>query len=294
VQVTAYRNDDHENAIPSLVAHLLGIDTLGVSATAIAEAKDATATNCLRPIAIPDRWQEIDAPPWSEASTFDQSNPDPSLRDSYARPEPVTAGYGFRLSDPCLAEGVIPSCGYGAMVTLHAGALANPIPAWSYLPVDIPGSVNSVLQNMQGCAGVQTVLRPKVGPATRLTVELGAVASVADGANYLVNVADPGASWNPDTKRVEGSCAQSAAPCAPISPRIIAIALYNPNTLYGEIAAGPATAVVVTNAIGFFIKRVVGATDLEGYITTYPGQVSPDGVALIEDASFLRTSILVQ
>jgi hypothetical protein len=160
--------------------------------------------------------------------------------------------------------------------------------------VDIPGSARSVLQNMQTCADVPVVLRPKVGPATRLTIESGAVASVADGAHYLVNVADPGAFWNPDTKRVEGSCAQSATPCGPISPRIVAIALYNPNTLYNEIAAGGATSVVVTNAIGFFINRVVGATDLEGYITTYPGQVSPDGVTLIEDSSFLRTSLLVQ
>jgi hypothetical protein len=51
----------------------MGVDFLGVSAAAMGEAKRSNATNCLKPLAIPDRWLELStvAGAWVPGSTFD-------------------------------------------------------------------------------------------------------------------------------------------------------------------------------------------------------------------------------
>ena len=72
VQVTAYRNASRSNPIPAYFAQLMGVTSFGVAATAIAETKDANATDCLKPLAIPDRWIErypVNPGTWSASST---------------------------------------------------------------------------------------------------------------------------------------------------------------------------------------------------------------------------------
>src|SRR5207249_3700880 len=78
VQVTAFRDESHTNAIPTIFGKLMGQNSIGVAATAIAEAKSGNATDCLKPLAIPDRWTEIyptNPGTWSPTSTFDKWNP---------------------------------------------------------------------------------------------------------------------------------------------------------------------------------------------------------------------------
>ncbi len=49
----------HRPAIPLFFARLFGINTAGVSATAVAEAVQAgAATDCVKPFAVPDMWDE--------------------------------------------------------------------------------------------------------------------------------------------------------------------------------------------------------------------------------------------
>ena len=82
VRTTAYRNQAHVNPIPAIFAQLMGVSSFGVAATAIAETKDANATDCLKPLAIPDRWAErhpVVGSPWTPgppAVTYDKWNPD--------------------------------------------------------------------------------------------------------------------------------------------------------------------------------------------------------------------------
>jgi Flp pilus assembly protein TadG len=302
VQVTAYRNAEHANAIPTVFARLMNVFSFGVAATAIAEAKAANATDCLKPLAVPDRWIErYPAPgPWSAASTFDRWDPmnpgmlfPPATRDSYTAPVPNSPMTGLTLED-----------NFGTQVVLKEGSLTSPIATispWRYLPVQIPGSrwgPNALRLNTNSCAAtkVRLALRDPFTP-TRLNIVLGGVpanaALIAQGLNDLV-ADDPGAHWNAITQRVEGSCADlEVGRCGSMSPRIIAMALYDPADLADASEAGAATGVLVTNFVGFFIESVAG-TDATGRIVRHPGQRDEDAITLPDASSFLRASMLVQ
>jgi Flp pilus assembly protein TadG len=297
VQVKAFRNEDHGNAIPSYVANLMGVSSFGVQATAIAETKDANATDCLKPLAIPDRWVEYyPAPPvpWTTTSHFDWWDPKkPAVLlaqgDSYLAADQLGAGTGVTITDQ-----------FGAPVTLKEGsivvgtnAIAN-IKPWLYLPVQIPGSQwgpNAVRANTNSCAA------SKVAIGASLNFVPGGVPTnaglIAQGLVDLVN-RDPGAYWDAVTQRVKGSCADLLiGRCGSMSPRIIAVATYDPLDFAIASHGAGATGVLVTNIAGFFIDSVAG-TDVTGHITRHPGLRDPAVMTLFDASSFLRASMLVQ
>ena len=80
-----------------------------------------------------------------------------------------------------------------------------------------------------------------------------------------------------------------------MSPRVIAVPLYDPNDL--ATASHPpsagATSMLVRNFIGFFVESVSGS-DVTGRITRHPGQINTGQLTLYDDSSFLRASMLVQ
>lgn len=295
-QVTAYRSAARSNPIPTSVAQLMGVSSFGVAATAIAESKDANATDCLKPIAIPDKWTEhypVNPGTWSASSTFDRWNPanptvllPPSTRDSYIPPDQLGAGTGLTMT-----------VAFGAQVTLQPGSLSSPISTispWLYLPVQIPGSTfgpNDVLSNTRSCAGARVAI------GDRLNIPIGGVgpsaALIGQGLLDLYN-RDPGAHWNAATQRVEGSCAELLlGRCASMSPRTIALAVYNPTDLAEASHAGGATSVLVTNIVGFFIDSVAGE-NATGHITRHPGLIQSTAITLYDASAFLRASLLVQ
>ena len=96
VQVTASRDDAHANALPTYFARLMGFNSTGVAATAVAEAKVANSTDCLRPLASPDRWTDRcpSASAWTSSSTFDRWDPmnPPMLLPRRRRPATSTRG----------------------------------------------------------------------------------------------------------------------------------------------------------------------------------------------------------
>ena len=297
VEVKAFRNAAHRNGIPAYLSKLMGFDFLGVSTVAMAEAKAANFTTCLKPLAVPDRWTEFfPAPPapWGVGSTFERWDPAGGLRpvrDSYSPPIPTGPGTGLTMNDQ-----------FGLAVTLEPGEIAMPIAsitAWSYLPVQIPGSVlgpNDVRANTNSCAD------SRVAFGDRLNFAPGGVAAnaplAAAGLQDLINK-DPDARWNAVTRRVDGSCADTPSGLCngrrfSMSPRIIALAVYDPAGLANDSNAGAATSVVVRNIIGFFIETVAG-TNATGRIVRHPGQRDPVNViTLTDNASFLRASLLIK
>src|SRR2546428_702192 len=142
VQVNAYRDTNHQNALPTYVGQLLGVNSMGVAASATAEARDANATDCLKPLAIPDRWSErypVNPGVWATTSTFDKwdpMNPTSLLLpqpDSYTAPTGLSSGTGIKITVE-----------FGTQVVLNPGTTASPVTTikpWRYLPVQIPGSV---------------------------------------------------------------------------------------------------------------------------------------------------------
>jgi hypothetical protein len=288
VQVDAFRDEAHGNPLPSVFGQLMGIPSVNIAATATAETKEGNATDCLKPLAIPDRWSEKypAAGAWNLASTFDKWNPSaPTVEltpeDLYEKPTATASGTGLTLS----AE-------FGTQVVLKPGSVAtpvSPISPWKYLPVQIPGSVfgaNDVLSNINHCA--KSTIR--IGDALNLVT--GSVSgTVAAGMKNLIDL-DPTANWDIAHGWIDNSCANAKPRCASMSPRIIALAVYDPIALADRSVAG-ATNVVVANLIGFFVESVVG-TDVTGRIVRHPGLIKSDAPVLTDDSSFLRASLLVK
>ena len=292
VRVDAFRDATHLNALPSYVGQLLGVSSMGVAASATGEARDANATDCLKPLAIPDRWSErypTNPGTWSTSSTFDKWNPlSPTdlllpQPDSYTAPTGLSSGTGMKITIE-----------FGTQVVLNPGATASPVTTikpWRYLAVQIPGSVqgpNNVLGNLKQCAAAS------VAVGDRLNLIAGSVnADVVAGLQNLVS-RDPAASWDLATLRVVNSCADTWPRCASMSPRVIALPVYNPNDL-ADASVGGATSVKVSNIVGFFISSVDPVTaNATGYVTRHPGLINAAAPILIDASTFLRASLLVK
>jgi putative Flp pilus-assembly TadE/G-like protein len=292
VQVTAFRDESHANAIPAIFGKLLGQNWFGVAATAIAEAKSGNATDCLKPLAIPDSWTErypTNPGTWSPTSTFDKWDPTTGVlipsasRDAYIAPDALEAGTGLKVT-----------VDFGAVTLQPGSASFSGISPWLYLPVQIPDSrwgPNAVRANTNSCAAATVAI------GDRLNFAAGGVAAnallIGEGLLELYD-RDPGAHWNAATKRVEGSCADLlTGRCASMSPRVIALPVYDPIDLANSSHAGGATSVLVTNIVGFFIDSVTG-TNATGYLTRHPGLRSATAIVLYDASSFLRASLLVK
>ena len=75
VQVFVYRNADHSNPIPTLIGTLFGVNTVDITATAIAEVSPADTEQCVLPFTVPDRWDERTNPPFDPmTSLFDPNS----------------------------------------------------------------------------------------------------------------------------------------------------------------------------------------------------------------------------
>jgi hypothetical protein len=302
VQISAFRDAAHGNAIPFLFADLLGVASWGVAATAVAEAINANTTDCLKPLAVPDRWNErhpVNDNVWRPNSTFNRWDPAtglllPAPRDAYTAPDGISAGSGVRMMGSVENE-----VWFGEQVTLRPGSLTTPIATvepWMYLPVQIPGSAwgaNNVAANTTSCAG----RAGKVTVGDQLALAPGGVAAnaplITDGLDELID-RDPEATWNPVTERVENSCADLLlGRCASMSPRIIAIALYDPLQFVEDSYTAAPVQIRVRNIVGFFVESVTG-NEATGRITRHPGQFNPAAITLFDASSFLRASLLVE
>lgn len=101
VKVDAYRNQARSNALPVTLASLFGMQNQGVRATATAQVATASETECLRPWAVLDRWNEYGGP-FLPTSTYDkystgQGARPPQEDDEYIPPSLTSAGTGFTL-----------------------------------------------------------------------------------------------------------------------------------------------------------------------------------------------------
>jgi hypothetical protein len=89
IRVDVYRNQERNNPIPAWFGQIVGLVEQGVRATAIARAAFGNATDCLKPWAVVDRWDENwknggpTNDPWEVTSNFDKydsgGNVDPDI-----------------------------------------------------------------------------------------------------------------------------------------------------------------------------------------------------------------------
>ncbi len=114
VMVTVYRDANHGNPMPTMIARYFGIATADISATATAEASDANAMTCVKPFTIPDKWREVQTPPWSGDDTYDAF-------DNRNPPQPLANPDVYIPADQPGYTGYNQESERGNRLELHAG-----------------------------------------------------------------------------------------------------------------------------------------------------------------------------
>lgn len=286
LRVDVFRNTAHGNPLPMFFGQLVGLTDQGVRATAMAQAAIADSSDCLKPWAIPDKWidNHDENPPIDAKWTLDDVYekvftsgpqkgtplPDP---DVYQRP-------GFKLTD------------IGLQVTLKFGNGSDAIAPGNFLPIALPTwdgesrGGSDYEHNIAECNGVP------IGVPSEVTTEPGAkVGPTAHGMEEII-AKDPYATWNPDTNSVDNSCAQATPSCASVSPRIVAVPIYDTQYFFEGQQTGR-TQVRIVNILGFFLDQMQG-NDVRGYFTTVPGLKTGAGGNIDPDAAFMKVVLLVR
>jgi Flp pilus assembly protein TadG len=157
VRVDVYRNVARSNPLPTFFGPLVGVNTQNVQATATARIISGTHSDCLRPWAVADKWEErirctdfksngecqgswVANSTWDLTQTYDKYTkdgaPNPAVTapgpDSYRAPGTNDPGTGFRLKNPDNTY-----ADYGQFVQLKLGGGQNVVsPGW-FLSLDM-------------------------------------------------------------------------------------------------------------------------------------------------------------
>ena len=298
VRADVYRNGEFgSSTLPTFFGGLLGITSQGVRATATARVVFANATDCMRPWGVADKWLHEGTPlevapidrydRWQKkGSGFEELNP----HDVYTPADSTGAGTGYRLPED-----------YGFEVTLKLG---NPSssdgiqPGW-FLPIDLPDGAGGYTSGGDDYRdAIATCIGQPVAIGTYLPTEEGVMIGPTKQGTDDLFAKDPGASWDPSTRTVTGSCAPT---CAPFSPRIVPLPVFDidqfqKSSVTGEWSQCPGggKCVKVVNILGFFADRISAGGDITGYLVSYPGIFVAGAPSVGEDASFLATVQLVR
>jgi hypothetical protein len=261
---------------------LLGVTSQGVQATATAQAVNGNATNCLRPFAFPDEWDEHRSP-----------------TDRFDRYFENGANAGTLLSGPRDAY-FPPSATQAVSIDLsHLGERLNfrldrpqndPVMDGFLLPLNLPGT-STYLDDITTCNGAVVALRDQMPLAS----------PPAGGTTYTALQAlfaqDPGATWDFSTNTIGNSCAPG---CAAVSPRLIAVALFDPDDYQLRRATGDwsgcptgGPCIRIANIAAMFLHRVSGGT-AHGHFVRYPGLSVATAPTFVDDGSWLVSTTLIR
>jgi Flp pilus assembly protein TadG len=254
VRVRVYRAGRRGNPVATLIATYFGIPTADITATATAEAAPANAATCVKPWAVPDKWDEQQTPPWDEADTFDVYTK--NGKDKLANPDLYVPadqpGYTGFQSSPTGPD-------YGRRVLLKAGNPHQAISASHFYPIALPPDSGArwYEENIPGCwPGVMQM-------GETIPVEPGNMTGpTVSGTQALID-RDPSAYWDETSRRVVSSFNPS--------PRIIVIPVFDP-MVYEESRQHGRLEIQVANLVGFFVEQLSG-TDVWGRIVPMTGLI---------------------
>lgn len=324
VKVDVFRNQTRGNPLPMFFGNLVGVGAQGVRATATAQIVTGTHTDCLKPWAILDRWDEWNGtandypsadPDFNYNSTFDKysdgkGGAPPQEPDLYVPPGGTNgAGTGFRLP-----------ADEGRPFAVKVGDSADSISAGWFRAIRIPrldgntgGSVYR--DNIEGCGGLpngyaahDTVCPTDIGNADTAywaargcyRVEPGnMIGPTKQGVEALV-ARDSDARWS------GGGIINSAFSPATSSPRVVPIGVIDIDTYLAADPTGSNGIVKLVNIYGFFVEGMgdvaadgtvtccsSGGKSVVGRIMTIPSMGVGNSNLPVE-ASFLRQVILVR
>jgi hypothetical protein len=301
VRVDVFRNQRPGGSpLPTIFGRLAGVVDQGVKATATAEVLYGDASTCVKPWAIPDKWEERNPTPtaWDPADNFNRYTTGGGLlspADFYQPPGPsaINGGNGTGFTTASVTTGG----DYGLQITLKQGSPTTAIaPGWFYPVVVDPDcrGGNCYRDAIAGCAP----LRYGDGRETLTTEPGNMIGPTQQGVEDLIAL-DPDAYWeDPDGDGgplrgyVDGGCLE-AHTCIK-SPRLVAVPIFDVD-LYDLGKASGRQDIVITKVMGFFIERMNG-NDVVGRLCFYPGEpyVSATGTSGPPGSSFIVSIALVR
>ncbi|MBI2834196.1 MAG: hypothetical protein HYX76_07190 [Acidobacteria bacterium] len=272
VQVNVYRTIGRNNPVSTLVAAYFGRPNADISATATAEASPANAATCVKPWAVPDKWQEVQDPPWDPADSFDQYNPiGAPLPDPDVYVPADQSGYTGFNGNPTGPD-------YGLQITLKAGAPSQAISASHFYPVALPPNTGAAWyeENIPSCwSGTMQM-------GDLVPVEPGNMTGpTLSGTETLIDQ-DPNAYWDTTRNRVVSAFNPS--------PRIIVMPVFDP-AVYENGRQRGRVDIQVSNLVGFFVENLHGSS-VVGRLVPAIGLIR--GTGTVPTGAFLRAIRLVQ
>ncbi len=239
-----------------------------VQAMATAWASNAGPTpKCLKPFLIPDMWDE------TNTATQDKNNNNYMEPDATANGngngqnggeqwfyEPSPTGDYYAPFDPTVLSPPKPQTGYGSNFRGYAGDVGLPIlfkpqtgnnqrQGNSYFTLD--GDEQNLREDIKtGCINANVGDTPNWSQGS-------ATGQAKQGITYLINQ-DPGATWNPSTKKVENSAFADWTQ----SPRVIIVGLMDPIYIKGSSTnVKPDAGAKFSNFARLFLENAPGNTD---------------------------------
>jgi hypothetical protein len=287
VRVDVHRTQARDNPLPMFFGALFGKSQQSVRATATAHAAAANASDCLKPFAVADKWQEnnpIVGGAWTPTSTFDPTGPNP---DVYIPQNGVNnPGTGFSLA-----------VDYGVQLTLKYGSPQSAInPGW-FQPLDLDGGGGGGAEyrsDIGTCSGVLLAIGDLVPKETG-----SMIGPTKQGIGDLIDL-DPAATWDPTANGGQGAVAGSCVTNPPCpggavyqqSPRIVALPVFDLAEYMNT--GGPGNgAVRITNILGFFVRQMSGQ-DVVGVLVSQPALVVSGSGGVAGPASFVKAIVLIR
>jgi hypothetical protein len=273
VQVDVFQDGTNgSKPLPVFFAHAFsGVTSQGVKATASAIVETANASNTLRPWMIPDRFS---GPDWGPSHC---GPPDRSFvrTDTYTAPTDTSPGTGY------VAMGTTNEI--GCELVLNWGDPRLALGRSNYYEVDLAGGVGAYMNNIVNGAGVTY----KIGDQLQTLPPAQRFGSTLAGVTQLLN-RDRAAYWN--GTRVVNSCAPG---CAPLSPRIVPIALFSPLEFFNANRSTGQFSLTIVNILGLFLTDVNGTGTVTGRIVTDQGELFA-GSTVGDQSAFNVTPALIR
>jgi hypothetical protein len=261
--------------MPVWFAKILGFGSVDIGAMAAAQAMEAGTARCLKPIALPDAWDDFDNDAndnnvWDGGEEWEFS---PPAQDRYQRfngPDAADAasatGYGSQLRD---ANG-----DWGRNLMLKT---TNPQSEFSFapgiffpwrLPID-PLQEDCESGGSGGTSSGGAVYRKNLCTCNNSPIELGVpydmepgnmIGPTMQGVQELIDE-DPDAYWEPSANGGKGSVARPDANApngwvdvGTSSPRVIKIGIFDPT----QITSGGMQSIVFNNFALMFLEPMPG------------------------------------
>jgi Putative Flp pilus-assembly TadE/G-like len=233
VKVWVYRTTARKNPVQTLMGKLFGLNTVDIGATATAEAAPANAETCVKPFTLPDKWIEVDNPPFKE---IDPNMSEFNVNKDIYRDATHTDATGYSYDDT------------GTLLVLKADNGSKPSPSM-YQTWSMGGITGSdwYEENISTCnhdvltIGYKMLAEPgmQMGPTKH-------------GMEDLI-AKDPDARWDTGC-----NCVMRNGVKVGKSDRIVIIPLYDPYKYENGKQNGRNADIYIGNYLGFFIERMQG------------------------------------